>query len=346
MPFTINPRANVRLRDNQGRPLSEKAQKAPTPNLSPDAAIDHPDVGGKFTAFILFYGDASLYDMHQRCINSFLATVPAARVDLRVGSNQLNPKSCQLLDTLVERGFITKHYRHTENKFKYPVMREMFFDQACPITTKWVLWFDDDSICDVSTQWLSILAQQIAAEHKNNHHMFGQRLTWSMNEKVRNTFAQRPWYTGKPWRAKNGHPSPNGTQTVFANGGFWAITHEAIIAADIPDLGTGLVHNGGDWQIGEQLYQAGFGLKQFNGSKQYVRTSAYVRRGLETATVAGTNTGAVVKDHGTVATPHVKTRHVPPLLVTPPVAVTVPQPPTHPRKPPVVTQPKLNVVKM
>jgi hypothetical protein len=82
-----------------------------------------------------------------------------------------------------------------------------------------------------------------------------------------------------------GAGSPNGNRIIFTTGGFWAITTEAMRAADIPDLGTGLTHNGGDWQIGEQIYQAGYGIKQFNGKKQFVRTSSVDRRGVTKPTI-------------------------------------------------------------
>ena len=50
-----------------------------------------------------------------------------------------------------------------------------------------------------------------------------------------------------------------------------------VIVSDLPD--TRLIHNGGDICIGEQIYQSGFKMKQFNESKQYIHTSAAPRRG-------------------------------------------------------------------
>lgn len=274
VPITINPRARINTTEGK-KPGTKPGQ---TPAYSNDDVVDHPTVGGKVTICMLFYGD--FFDLHKKCLTSLLATVPGKRMDLRIGSNALGAKSLELIESYVQQGFITKHYRHETNDYKYPVMREMFWDDSCPITTKWVLWFDDDSTCDVEPNWFNILATHIAQHHKGNAaHMVGASFVWTTNERQRAIMAGRPWFKNRPWRDSKGQGSPNGSKIVFAAGGFWAITLEALRAADIPDLGTGLTHNGGDWQIGEQLYQAGYGLKQFNGQKQFVRTSSVPRRG-------------------------------------------------------------------
>lgn len=276
----VNPAAGIDLK------ALPKAATAPLQDnyIPKQETIDDPDVGGRVTICVLFYGD--FYDLHKKCLTAILETVPAGRRDLRVASNAVCAATEAMLDAYTNAGVITKHYHHTENAYKYPVMREMFWDVDCPITTKWVIWFDDDSICDVDPAWLSVLATSITIHHKpNNAHMFGASYIWTTNEQQRKILQSRPWYRQKPWRDKNGKPANPGQKIIFAVGGFWAITHEAIIKSDIPDLGTGLLHNGGDWQIGEQLYQAGFGLKLFNGKKQVVRTSSVARRGETTPTI-------------------------------------------------------------
>jgi len=280
VPITINPAAGINATQLK-RPASKPAQ---IEFSIPQNIPDHPAVGGKVTIFVLFYGD--YFDLHQRCLRSLLATVPASRMELRVGSNMLGARSLELINQYVAAGVITCHYQHDENAYKYPVMREMFWDPGHPITTKWVLWFDDDSICDADQNWFNILSTHIAQHHKDKDaHLIGASYTWDANKKQREVFMSRPWYKNRPWRDANGRPSPNGSTIVFVHGGFWAITAEAIREANIPDLGTGLLHTGGDWQIGEQVYQAGFGMKQFNGKKQFVRTSSVARRGATTPTV-------------------------------------------------------------
>lgn len=266
--------------------IAKMAQERPDLTITANTAtaentmLDHKFVGGKFTVFVLLYGEAKFFDMHRRCLESILRTIPTARLDLRVGSNNLNHQSVAMVESLISTGQVSKHYRHEGNDYKYPVMREMFFDPTHPIRTKWVMWFDDDSICDKDPKWLIQLATQIIAGHTPNNHMLGARLAWSLNTRQQEIFAASKWFTGKVWQNRAGVPTPGGTTITFAHGGFWAITHEAIVKADIPDLSTGLTHTGGDWQIGCQIYQSGFGIRQFNGSKQYVHTSSVPRRGV------------------------------------------------------------------
>jgi hypothetical protein len=246
----------------------------------PGATIfDHPDVGGRFTICVLFWGPEQYYDLHRRCLESIVRTVPGPRMDLRVASNELNQKSLAMIRDHVDRGIITKHYRHDNNAMKYPVMREMFYDPICPINTKWVIWFDDDSIADRTPDWLNLLSQSIVQHHRQgNCHMFGTKFVWNLKDNQRAWYESRPWFRKRPWRAQGGKPAPNGNSIIFATGGWWAITHEAIMRCDIPDRDIG--HNGGDVCIGEQLYQGGYELKMFNGRKTIINTSSIKRRGL------------------------------------------------------------------
>ena len=52
---------------------------------------------------------------------------------------------------------------------------------------------------------------------------------------------------------------------------------EAMKVCNIPD--PRLSHNGGDITIGEQIWQGGFSIAQFNERRQFVRTSDNSRRG-------------------------------------------------------------------
>jgi len=277
----VNPTAKMEGRGKLSeRPISEKPGMPNAAVVSQNTDVfDHKDVGGKVTIFVLFYGGEEYFDLHRRCLTSIITTVPFERMDLRVGSNALNNRSVEMIENFVKQGVITKHYRHRSNDMKYPVMREMFHDPEHPITTKWVLWFDDDSIADQTPAWLNLLAQHIIQYHRrDNAHMFGAPFVWTLKPGQRQWYEGRAWHKGKPWRAHNGKPSPNGNKILFCTGGFWAITYEAIVKANIPDAELG--HNGGDVTIGEQLYQAGFGMKTWNAKKQFVHTSSVGPRGI------------------------------------------------------------------
>ncbi len=253
---------------------------APTNRLPPGATdkdiFDHPVIGGKFTVCVLFYGPAEFHALHMRCLNSIIATTPPNRIDLRVGSNELCEETCAVLDRLVEHGVITKHYKHVENALKYPVMREMFHDPDAPITTNYLLWFDDDSIADRNQQWLTLLAKTIIANQEAG--LFGADMTIRLAPAQQQLYRSRPWYRGQPFLMRNKRPAPNGDHTLFVAGGFFALKTEALRAADVPDAT--LTHNGGDYTIGEQLRQAGYAVVGWNRQKQYIHTSSVPRRGV------------------------------------------------------------------
>lgn len=257
------------------REIAATASTVPPTSTGDSELLDHPVIGGKYTVFVLFYGPKQYHDLHMRCLNALISTCPPKRIDLRVGSNELCEETDQVLANLVNHGIITKYYRHRENAFKYPVMREMFWDPECPITTKYLIWFDDDSIADRNRRWLPLLTNHIIAYP--NAGIIGDDRIIRLAPQQQQHYRTRPWYKGKPFRMKNKKPAPNGDSTVFVAGGFWAMKVEALRAANVPD--PELTHNGGDYTIGEQLYQAGYDVSGWNRQKQFVHTSSVARRG-------------------------------------------------------------------
>lgn len=255
-------------------PAQDKHGFAEKKRPEQDAVFDHAAVGGKFTVCVLLYGD--YYDMHRQCLQAILRTIPEERLDLRLGSNALGAKSLELVQQITDMGHIAKHYRHDDNRKKYPVMRELFHDPECPITTKWVLWFDDDSLCDINSQWLTVLAKAMIDEPRAA--LFGKRLYWAFKPEQLELVCSRPWYKKRQWLQQNGQPAARATGVLFASGGFWALRADALRVCDIPD--PLLEHNGGDYIIGAQLWQGGFGMQNWNDKKQFVRFSAFPRRGL------------------------------------------------------------------
>lgn len=236
-------------------------------------SFDEVRVGGKFTIFVLMYG--AYYEMHKRCLDAILETCPAERIDLRIGSNELCDKSVEMIDAHVQAGRVRRHYRHKENLKKYPVMREMFHDPDLPIETKWIIWFDDDSMCDKNKDWLNILSRDIAAHPEAD--MFGPLRILALRDDQPDWIRRAPWYKNKFFRDKNGSPTPNGDKVLFAVGAFWALRTDAMRKSDIPCARLG--HNGGDWTIGEQLWQAGFRLKNWSSNKNIIDWSCHPRRG-------------------------------------------------------------------
>lgn len=258
----------------------ERAQPG-TPATAPPSLVadkdiyDHPVIGGKYTVCVLFYGAAEYHSLHMRCLNSIISTCPPKRIELRVGSNMLCEETAAVINRLVDHGVIKKHYQHHQNVYKYPVMREMFYDPDCPIETNYLIWFDDDTIADRNQQWLTLLTQTIIANPAAA--LFGSDMHIRLSPAQQAHYKTRPWYRGRPFRLKTRQPAANGDNTVFVAGGFFALKTDAMRFADVPDAT--LTHNGGDYTIGEQVYQAGYEVVGWNRQKQFIHTSSVPRRG-------------------------------------------------------------------
>ena len=159
-------------------------------------------------------------------------------------------------------------------------MREMFYDRENPITTPYLLWFDDDTICNQDPKWAYKLAQTITDFHQDNYRMYGPIYMWKLNHSQREWIKEGDWYSGRMFRDTHGREAEDGKTIHFVTGSFWALETAAMRTCNIPDHRIG--HNGGDYMIGEQLYQQGFKIRKFDDKrKQLVNWSGYPRRGLQ-----------------------------------------------------------------
>lgn len=239
--------------------------------------IDSPTIGGKMTFFVLLYGNYT--DMHTRCLSAIQNTTNRQDIDLRVYCNNVGADTDKLCQKMLDSGVISTMYRSDTNKFKYPCMREMFHDEKNPINTKWAVWFDDDTMCDVDPLWFDKFCAAINSNaiSDSDFGMLGPIYHFAMQPKHADWIKQADWYKNKYFRDKLGKPTVNGNKVFFVTGSFWAIRTDAIRQANIPDLR--LTHNGGDICIGEQMWQNGYTLKNWNGDKRIVCWSSTKRRG-------------------------------------------------------------------
>lgn len=280
-PPTQQAAAPVLTRSPNGRKSTstpaglQVVREAPTSDTS---IFDHPLIGGRFTTFVLLYGNYP--DIHRQCLDALLTTLPPDRCDLRLGSNELCAESVQYIEELQATGRVSLHYRNATNRKKYPVMREMFRDPEHPITTPWLLWLDDDTLVNQDPRWAEKLAQSIVAnfDRPERYRMWGRKLLSHFNASQIAWVRQASWFRGRPLRDTGGRPTPSGNCTHFAVGAFWAAHVPSLLAADIPDVRIG--HNGGDIMIGEQLWQQGFNVYPWMKGKELVNWSAHERRGL------------------------------------------------------------------
>ena len=230
--------------------------------------IEHPLIKGRFTVFVLCYGDH--VDLARKCIESIRNTLPAHRLDLRVGMNAVSDATREYVKSTNP----TKIYDHPENIHKYPLMREMFHDQACPIETPYIVWFDDDTQVIDQSMWAQLVAA-IVNNHAQGCRLYGWQMVCNLQQFVKpghspyEWFRKATWWKGKSlWLQHQQREAPNGTVVQFVPGWFWSMATEMIIKADIPDIR--LDHNGGDATIGEQIHQQGWRIKNFNTQKSLV----------------------------------------------------------------------------
>lgn len=241
--------------------------------------LKHPTIGGKYTIFVLGYGDNPR--ILRRCLDGIVNTLPASCYDLRVALNQPSP-AMRAAAAVFQPSHITKLYvadgdpLDPYSRKKYEAMRQMFWDEACPITTKYLIWFDDDTV-PVKQNWAVTLTETILANHRQGARLYGRKLQHDLQmfQKAGNSpltwFQQASWWRGNHLRLRGmERTAANGSCIDFAVGWFWAMEVAAMRAAQIPDAR--LRHNGGDIVLGAQIHQAGFKIKAINQNRELVYT--------------------------------------------------------------------------
>lgn len=269
---SMNPLPVLQTLGQPNKPPQEFKEEA----LHEDPAfkiLDDHTFGGKVTICILSHGDQ--LDFFKRCLEGVINTVPERRREIRVALNQPTDRLRAFANQYVGAGIEKLYSDHTQRR-KYPAMREMFYDPELPLSTKYLVWFDDDSY-PVDVRWLVRLAETIIPNHRNQVRLFGKLCLHDLQLYNRNGHNPRKWFEEATWWknaplniGRSDRVGPNGSVIPFVAGWFWAASVAAIKACDIPDVR--LQHNGGDCCIGAQIRQGGFKVKDFNQDKRYVFT--------------------------------------------------------------------------
>lgn len=267
------PPRMVRVPDSRPvvQPLVQQLppQGVPAAVCRPTAsALDHPLLGGRLTICVLCYGDHT--DLHRRCLESILGSLPRHRMDLRVGCNAVPAATLAYLELIRP----DRIYNHPQNVYKDAVMREMFYDPQYPLGTEYLVWFDDDTQV-VDPRWAEVLAEAVIANHPQGCRLYGDRRYHDLNVYAKpghrpdQWFREGTWWRNRPLRVRNSDRcGPNGSCIDFCVGYFWAIHVAALREAQIPDAR--LVQAGDDIVFGAQLYQAGYKIKLLNQQKKLV----------------------------------------------------------------------------
>ena len=235
--------------------------------------FDDPAIGGKITLCVLVYGD--YHDLHKKCINAVLNTTTSDVIDFRVASNEVCKATVKYLTELHESKKINVYYKNDKNLKKYPVQRAMWYDPEHPINTKWLIWFDDDTICDKRRDWLVDLANNIIQNPDVG--MIGPKYFYNVASSQLEFMKKATWWRGRALQDKAGNEIPNGNKVHFITGSCFALRTDVMMTCGIPDVR--INHNGGDWLNGAALWQNGFKLKSWNQNKQIVNWSSVPRRG-------------------------------------------------------------------
>jgi ADP-heptose:LPS heptosyltransferase len=245
----------------------EKKKELP---VQVNMSIDTESLQPPITICALCYGP--FVDLHKRCLSSIVDKTPAGTFELRVGLNEVSDKTLEWVNTVLQDRLGDKLliYHSKRNIMKYPLMRRMFHDPDNPITSKWVVWFDDDSHV-TDEDWLPVLSRTIKQNYPK-HVMFGKKYFWHLRGTQEEWIKAANWYGGKPIPIDRRHG--NRLKIDFATGGWWAVPMDWIKKMDWPDRR--INHNGGDTMMGAALHQQGGTVKNHSYG---IKISDHKRRG-------------------------------------------------------------------
>ena len=230
------------------------------------------------TICVLCYGPHE--DLARRCLTS-LQRANLTGIDLRVGTNAICAGTRSFLEELVAAGQLLQQnwYDFPDNPGKYPVMRQMLYDPANPVSTPYFMWFDDDSCLKTESgpNWLAGVLQQMQT---NAYSLLGATYLWTWQGQQREWVRAQPWYAGKDPIAR--------ASAKFVTGGWWCAQTEMLHRFDYP--WPVLKHNGGDVMLGELCFQQGLKVGHFNqdvaiNADYSLRESNARRRGLHTVPI-------------------------------------------------------------
>ncbi len=211
-----------------------------------------------FTICVLLYGDYP--ELAKRCLNSIVALPNPEKWELRIGTNTVCKETMEYVNELFDRqsklpSWRIRTYTSATNKGKYPMMRWMLYDPCKPVTSPYVMWFDDDSFIKTPTEeWLSSAEQNVSEAD-----MVGKLMTTLLSGNQPTWITQQPWYKGKLVSL-----TARGTPFIpkFAVGGWWMAKFKMLKDLDWPPHN--IIHRGGDYMLGEAIRQNDYKLLNYH----------------------------------------------------------------------------------
>lgn len=244
--------------------IADLPNPTPTPMAPVRQTFDTP-----MTAFLCFRANSQIAQQ-KACLDSFLTTTQPDQLDVRVVMIGAENDTRKLVQDYIREGFVTQAYVFSQNTDKFAAMARVFHDNACRITSTWVLWADDCVLADVKSTWFTETMQLITTgKNTHNAHLYGSKYGQAVSPDFRDWIKSSSWYGKKQLRNRNGQPDAGGTLTYFAQPQCFIVSREAIETAQLPDPRAN--SQCGAAIIGEQVYQAGFSVRQFNSDGQLLR---------------------------------------------------------------------------
>jgi len=205
-----------------------------------------------FTVCCLFYGDYPR--LVERLLASLATTLPPHCYELRIGTNDVCGEGLSMLNHMIKQWWPTRprlKIDGDEPYHKYPMMRRLFY--ALPITTPYVMWFDDDSFIKPSGHHATNAWHERVAKAMEHYEMIGAPYSKRLEGNQLGYIQDQPWYTGKTHRRN--------ASIDFVTGGWWTIHTSALLRHDWPPVE--LEHNGGDVLLGVLCKEQGYRMGRF-----------------------------------------------------------------------------------
>lgn len=202
------------------------------------------------TWLALFYGDYPR--LAARLLDSWRNQVQWSRVaEIRLACNAIGDKTRQFIRRFAAEVPVPIQVWEApdgENRGKYPMLRELL--RSPPITTDWVMWWDDDSYLTECDDWHDQL-DRLAETSDFIGERWYRRLQGNMHQFVRD----------QPWRDPQ-RPVRYSERFPFPQGSWWASRTKLLLKWDWPP--PALHHNGGDLLLGALLAHQQYRVAWFN----------------------------------------------------------------------------------
>lgn len=192
----------------------------------------------KTTILCLLYGDYPY--LARRCLTP-LGELHNKGYEVRIGCNEVSPETTSIVETLFPKSDRLTVLTCTPQVYKYPMMDLLL--KVKPITTEYVMWFDDDSYILDKDRLLWMQEAEARMQFTGADVMGAVYFLPVLPGQSDWRRLQCGWYTDKK--------IPGRARTMFPTGGWWVIKSSVLEKYEWPH--PMLKHNGGDVLLGELI---------------------------------------------------------------------------------------------